>query len=359
VAAVVGCAALGGLVELPTPYLFAAFVVGIVYALGSRVPLLPPRSVNLGAQAVIGVIVGTYVQRSTLSEVGATWAPVLGVCLATLALSVVTGIVLARVAPVDQATASFGMIAGGAAGIIAIARELHADERIVAVLQYLRVLIIVAVTPLVATLVFGIEAAKPPTSHLDTSTSVLFLLGCGGAGVALARAARLPAGAILGPMFVACACTLAGFDFAVAPPAAVIDAAFTVIGLEVGLRFTPSSIAQARAVLPAAVAMTLVTIAVSALLGVALSATANVSALDGYLATTPGGLSAVLALAVGSRTNTTFVVSVQVLRTILMLVAAPPLARWIAHRRRLEVSDSGARPSRRRRRASPRPRARP
>ena len=37
--------------------------------------------------------------------------------------------------PVDQATSSFGMIAGGAAGVISISRELGADERLVAVLS--------------------------------------------------------------------------------------------------------------------------------------------------------------------------------------------------------------------------------
>jgi hypothetical protein len=48
-------------------------------------------------------------------------------------------------------------------------------------------------------------------------------------------------------------------------------------------------------------------------------------------------LSAVLALSVGSRTNTTFILSVQLIRTFVMLLAAPPLARWIPRRWGTEV----------------------
>jgi hypothetical protein len=46
----------------------------------------------------------------------------------------------------------------------------------------------------------------------------------------------------------------------------------------------------------------------------------------------------VLALSVGSRTNTTFILSVQLIRTFVMLLAAPPLARWIARRRGGELA---------------------
>lgn len=51
------------------------------------------------------------------------------------------------------------------------------------------------------------------------------------------------------------------------------------------------------------------------------------SVLDGYLATTPGGVYAVLATAIPAGGDETSVVAVQVLRVILMLLVAPALAR--------------------------------
>jgi uncharacterized membrane protein AbrB (regulator of aidB expression) len=54
-----------------------------------------------------------------------------------------------------------------------------------------------------------------------------------------------------------------------------------------------------------------------------------VSLLDGYLATTPGGLYAVLPIAYGSGADATFVLAVQGLRLFAMILAAPLVVRWV------------------------------
>jgi uncharacterized protein len=74
--------------------------------------------------------------------------------------------------------------------------------------------------------------------------------------------------------------------------------------------------------------------AACAVLGWLLELTAGVSFLDGYLATTPGGLYAVLPVAYGSGANTTFVLTVQTLRLLMMIVAAPVVVRWMLTRAR-------------------------
>ncbi len=50
----------------------------------------------------------------------------------------------------------------------------------------------------------------------------------------------MPAGTLLGPMLVAGGLTLAGVEFAVPP--ALRELAFALIGLQVGLRFTFSTV---------------------------------------------------------------------------------------------------------------------
>ena len=55
----------------------------------------------------------------------------------------------------------------------------------------------------------------------------------------------------------------------------------------------------------------------------------DVSFSDAYLATTPGGLYAVLAVAVSGGGNVGFVLAVQALRLFVMILAAPPLVRLI------------------------------
>ena len=109
----------------------------------------------------------------------------------------------------------------------------------------------------------------------------------------------------------------------------VETAAFLVIGLQVGLSFTRDSLRTIGRALPLALAVIVGLIVACAGLGAVLSAATGVSALDGYLATTPGGLYAVLATATDIGADATFVLAVQVLRLFVMLLSAPLVARWL------------------------------
>ena len=72
--------------------------------------------------------------------------------MGTLAISLVAGRLLALRRDVSPATGAFALIAGGASGIVALARELGADDRVVTIVQYLRVLLVLLAMPLVTTL---------------------------------------------------------------------------------------------------------------------------------------------------------------------------------------------------------------
>ena len=58
----------------------------------------------------------------------------------------------------------------------------------------------------------------------------------------------------------------------------------------------------------------------------------GVDRLTAYLATTPGGLFAVLATAADSGSDVTYVLAVQVIRVFAMLLFAPLLGRWFRRR---------------------------
>ncbi len=71
-----------------------------------------------------------------------------------------------------------------------------------------------------------------------------------------------------------------------------------------------------------------------ALLAVVLDVTTSVSLRDAYLATTPGGLYAVIAVALGSDANAAFILAAQGLRLIAMVALAPLFVRWLVARTR-------------------------
>jgi uncharacterized protein len=315
-------------IALPSPFLFGALLVGLAVALLRPGALDVPIGVFGAAQAAVGVALGAYLQSSSLSALGNDWLPVTLVSAATLGVSLGAGVVTARVTEVDRATAALGMVAGGASGIVTMARELGGDDRLVAFMQYVRVLIVVLLTPILVAVAFphpgaggtsavtGVPLIGDPR---DWAMTVVLAI----AGSLFGRLIRLPAGALLGPMILAGAVTLSAPEGWFVVPGALQDACFAVIGLQVGLRFTVETVRQTgRLLIPVLVSVAVLLIACFGL-AIILDATTSVSLLDAYLATTPGGLYAVLAAAVGAGANTTFIVAVQGLRVVVMVLLAP------------------------------------
>jgi membrane AbrB-like protein len=333
--ATVAVAVAFGAIGLPTAALFAALVVGIAYALtlAGRGPLELPKAAMTGAQALVGVALGTSVDADTLSAVGAHWLPVLLVTLGTLVISLAAGLALARVTGVDRPTASLGLVAGGASGIVAMADELGADGRLVAFMQYLRVLVVVLTAPVLAHLLLHPSGAGGGVSGPGSeglAIDLLFTAGCAVAGLVLARAVRLTAGALLAPLVVAAALSISGLSGDAVVPDLVQQVAFALIGLQVGLRFTMATMREMGRLLPVTLLSIVGMIVACAGLAALLVPLAHVSYGDAYLATTPGGLYAVLAATADIGGNVTFVVAVQALRVFVMVLAAPPLVRLLA-----------------------------
>jgi membrane AbrB-like protein len=324
-----------GLLHVPDAALFGGLVAGLVRAISRPALIAVPRPANAAAQAVIGVSIGALVQLATLTALGEHWLPVLLVTVGTLLLSLGAGLLLRLQPGITPVTGAFSMIAGGASGITAMARDLGADERMVAVLQYLRVLLIVVLMPVTATVVYGATAASATVGVAGGPgwpAGLLFTAGCGVVGYLLARLAHVPVGALLGPMVVAAVAELTGLSHGAQAPGLLQNAAFLVIGLQVGVSFTRESLRTVGRALPLALALIVGLILACAGLGALLSAATGAGELDCYLATTPGGLYAVLATATSSGANATFVLAVQVLRLFVMLLSAPLLARLLRAR---------------------------
>lgn len=293
-----------------------------------------PRPAFYAAQATLGVMLGTFLESSSLAAVAGDWLAVALVSLGTLAASVGAGVVLSRLTALDGPTGTLGMVAGGASGIVTMADELGADPPLVAFMQYLRVLIVVLTIPLVVAFAFaGVGGGPGPTDGplLGQGWAWAAMAGIALAGAWAGRMTRLPAAMLLGPLLLSGALAFSlSADLTVPPLAREI--AFGLIGLEVGLRFTVGTVRTVGALLVPVVAAIVVLMAVSFLFAFGLAAATSATLLDGYLATTPGGLYSVLAVAFGAGADTTFVLAVQLLRLIGLVIMAPFVVRWVVRR---------------------------
>jgi membrane AbrB-like protein len=321
-----------GAAGVPSAALFAALLTGLVWALAVG-GMAPPRRAIVPAQAVIGAALGSYFELEPLTALGGRWVPVGLVVAGTLAVSLLAGLAVAAIGGLDRPTALLGLVAGGASGIVAMSDELGADARLVAVMQYARVLVVVLLAPLLMAFAFGERGGSAGGDAAGLAADLAYTVAACGAGVLVARGIRAPASALLGPLVVGAVLTAAGVLDGARVPGLVQELAFAVIGVQVGLRFTPETIRRVGRLLPLVLAAVVAMVAACAALAVGLAALADVRFSDAYLATTPGGIYAVLATAVGSGADTTFVTAVQVLRMLIMVLAAPPLVRLLARRR--------------------------
>lgn len=318
-------------VQVPSPVLFAAVIGGMAHALTSPTPLALPGWGVVVAQGLIGITVGALVDLATLQRLGTEAVPVVLVVVGTLALSIGAGRVLALRRDVSPTTGVFSLVAGGASGVVAVARDLGADDRVVTVVQYLRVLVVLLTMPVVTALVFhppsgdgtpGEAGAGLPADLAFVATSLVL-------GLLVARLVPVSTMSLLGPLLVSSVLAAGGWLGPVSVPTALEWLAFALIGVQVGLRFTRASLVSIARMLPVVLALIAVVVVGTAGLGVVLTWLTPADPLTAYLATTPGGLFAVLAIAADSGADATYVMAVQLLRLLVILAILPLLARWL------------------------------
>ncbi|WP_157556220.1 AbrB family transcriptional regulator [Herbidospora yilanensis] len=320
---------------LPSPHMLIPLLLGLAAALTGVVRRPPPGVLNKGSQALLGVLMGSYLNVAALGHLGGSIAPLVVVTLLTLLICQGAAWIMVRFGGVDRATATLGMIAGGSAAAVASARDLDADGRQVAFMQYLRLGVVVGSTPLLLNLLFsapaGSAAEEGGAWHLVTGTHQLtglaLLAALAVAGVVVGSLLRLPSPALMGAMLVSAAAGATGLAHGFAPDGMLRSLLFTMIGLDVGLRFSRHAVRRLRRIVPVAMGCTVGVIAACGALAWVVSLLTRIPFGDTYLATTPGGINAVLAAATAGHADLPLISSVQSLRLIEMAFLAPLLIR--------------------------------
>ncbi|MBF6177240.1 AbrB family transcriptional regulator [Nocardia otitidiscaviarum] len=333
-------------VSFPAAQMVLGLTAGAGLALTGRLPRPLPRQVFVGVQALMGVLMGSYLELPLLSAIGTAMLPVLGVTAATLLVSVLVALLFARCTRVALPTAVLGLLAGGSAAVVSCADELDADPRQVAFMQYLRVMLVAVSAPLVTALLSdddtGGQTVRLASRVTNAELPHWMIVGRGDqiaglctavllsvVGIRLGRRLRIPSPSLIGPMLVTAALTALGHSHGYAPTNLLRELLFILIGLEVGSRFTRAVITEMARMIPGILlAVTALSAAVTALASL-LSRCVDLKLSDLYLATTPGGINAVLATGEGMGANMPLITSVQTIRLLIMVATVPLIARLL------------------------------
>ena len=322
------------LLRLPAALLLGSLAAAALLAAAADVKLHVHLRLFQGAQAVVGCMIARAFPVAIVSEIGRDLPVFLGGVLSVIAVSAWLGWLLARWQVLPGTTAVWGSSPGAATAMTLMSESYGADLRLVAFMQYMRV-VLVAVAATIAAWLWADPAgrAAPPIDWFPAvawpalALTALIIGGSAAAGLLM----RIPAGALLTPIAVGALMQDTGVMRIELPPW-LLAAAYLIVGWSIGLRFNRPILLHAAKAAPRLIASILCLLAVCAGLAAVLAKIAHVDPLTAYLATSPGGADSVAIIASSSKVDMPFVMAMQTARFVLVLLTGPAIARFIASR---------------------------
>lgn len=249
----------------------------------------------------------------------------------TVVLSALVGLGTVRFGGIPGSTAAWGTAPGAASAMVSMAEEHGADSRVVATMQYVRVVCVVMIGSLVSHLVGASGSVDATASaqlvmaepHLTNTALTLMVIVVG-----LVVGNRIPAGALLIPLLLGGTLQLSGL-LSIAMPSWLLAFAYGAIGCYIGLRFDRQTMRYVWKRLPAMISGAIVLIVLCAACAWALARAAGTDFLSMYLATSPGGLDAMAIIAVESHSDVGLVLAMQTLRLFGVILTGAYCARQI------------------------------
>ncbi len=317
---------------LPAALLIGPMMAGIVAGTNGATVRVP-RLAFAAAQAIVGCLVAASISPGIFPVFVAEWPLFLGVVTATLVASSVLGWLISRWRILPGTTAVWGSSPGAATAMVLMAGAFGADQRLVAFMQYLRVIFVSMTAAIIARLWVDTSSVAPPAlawfpslDPRDFAATLLVAL----VGATVGWRLRLPSPYFLGTMILGTALHLgAGVDFQL--PQWLLAISYAAVGWAIGLNFTMPILRHATRALPQIVASILILIAMCGGLAWIISRVLGIDPLTAYLATSPGGMDSIAIIAAAAHNvDISFVMALQTVRFLIVLLLGPAIARLVA-----------------------------
>ena len=248
VAASVACAVLLHALHVSAALLLGPIAAAIFFA-ARETPVRVPATAFVFAQAVVGCMIARTIPLSLAGEIGKSWPLFIAAVGSVVIASAALGWGMARLRLLPGTTAVWGSFPGAATAMVLMAEAFGADVRLVALMQYLRVLLVGVAATTVTRIWVPVHAQAAPliplhaTLHLAAFGETLALAA---AGAWLAVRWGIPAGGLLVPMFAGVVLQDTGL-LAIELPWWLLAACYAVVGWSIGLRFRREILRRAAA----------------------------------------------------------------------------------------------------------------
>lgn len=317
--------------RIPAALLLGPMIAAIACAATDRSVTIP-RAPFLMAQGIVGCLVARVLTPDLATEIAADWPQFVAGVLSVIVASNAIGWFLARRGLLPGSSAIWGSAPGAAMAMTLMAESYGADVRLVAFMQYVRVVLVTLVAALVAHVwaPHGTAAAAPAMTWFPPVDAVALAatLALAAIGAVAGQATRIPAGALLVPMVAGAVLQDTGVLTLSLPPW-LLAIAYTVIGWNIGLRFTRPILVHVARIAPRVIASTLLLIVACGGMAALLVVFAGVDPLTAYLATSPGGADSAAIIGASTHADLSYVMAMQTARFVAVVAIGPAIARWI------------------------------
>lgn len=320
--------------HVPVGWLIGPMIAGIIYAVFKGKPQpLPPIFFIVG-QAIVAIATATGFSLKTIGLMGTYAFPLMLCILVTGGMSILNGYFLGRWGGIDRATGFLSCVPGASYSLIAMSEEMGADAIAVALLQYLRILLVALIIPTLVGFWFGGDGVVGSVVSIPIDTSptlpllynLAILAGCGVLGIVLGKKFSLPSALFLGP-FIVSLIVFWTVPYSIKMPPLLFTIGLLFVGFSVGLKFDWHNAKKLWKAVLIEFFLVLILILFCLGAGYIFHQITQVDTMTAILGSTPGGITAMIATVIQLGGDAGIVLAMQMTRMLLILLISP----WFAN----------------------------
>ncbi|MEQ1519206.1 MAG: AbrB family transcriptional regulator [Usitatibacteraceae bacterium] len=309
--------------KTPLPWMIGPLVAMAICNFSGAQLAAPPLGRELG-QFFIAITLGLYFTPAVAVEVLGNAAVLIVAALGAIVIGYVSSRVLARLSGIDDATAFFASVPGGAMEMANLADRFGAAVDKVAVSHSLRILVVVCVLPILISIanVHGGDIYRPVLVPFSWAGLLpLFAIAVGG-GV-LFTLVRFPNPWMMGPLIATIVTTATGYEFS-SMSGVLSNCGQVLLGCALGTRFSRRFLRDAPRFVAVVLLCILLMVLLSAAMAWGLSRMAGIFWPSMILATAPGGIAEMSITARTLQLGVALVTAAHVTRVLVILTFTLP-----------------------------------
>jgi membrane AbrB-like protein len=330
-----------GLLGMPAGWLSGSIMAVAAAALAGR-PMQIPSPLLRVLLVLIGISLGAVVTPATLNGM-ATYPLSIAALIVAMAIVSFTGSSYLRVVHGwDTITAHLAAAPGGLSQVMALAADLDADLRAIAIVQTLRVAIVAIGLP-AALAAFGLvgHGTRSVGGPFDPAQlgELSLLIAASVGGALIANRIRFPGGLLFGAMLTSAALHGSGLVHAVMPWW-VANTAMIAFGAVTGSRFANTPLRLLAHYIAAALGSFAIALTITAVFAIGLVGILALPVAEVLIAYAPGSVDAMMLLALALHLDPVYVGAHHLTRIFFVSLTMPLIARRNA--RRLKLANEAA-----------------